>query len=191
MAVEIVRLTAGEAMRALGEIRRVYGAAFAAPPYNEGPVDVRRFAQVFAYQIGQRGFHCFAARQSGSATLLGFVYGYTTAEGQSWRDAVADALGEAQTERWLGDAFEVVDLAVDPPAHGQGIGSRLHDALLDALPHRTAMLSTALEETAAHHLYQGRGWQPLVEQIWLPGATLWMKVMGRDLAEWRQRSGGA
>lgn len=190
MAVEIARLGAGEAGRAIAEIRRIYAAAFAAPPYAEGPAAVRGFAQAFADHAGRRGFQCVVAREPGATALLGFAYGYTTAAGQPWRDAVADALGEARVERWLGDAFELVDLAVDPPAHGRGIGGRLHDAMLDALPHRAALLSTAREETPALHLYAGRGWQTLVEEIWLPGATLWMRVLSRDLAAWRRRAAG-
>ena len=181
MPTEIVCVPRREIQDIQTQIQAVYRAAFALPPYQKGPAEVARFVQVFDRHVERVGFRCFVARESNSARILGFVYGYTSAPGQWWHDAVAAALRPAMVERWLTDCFELVELAVLPEMQGQGIGRRLHDALLTGLPHRTAVLSTLDMETAGLRLYRQRGWAPLLRDFIFPGGKLPYLIMGRDL----------
>lgn len=92
--------------------------------------------------------------------VLGFAWGYRGARGQYWPDLVARTLPAVGAE-WVGDHFEFVELAVQPAARQQGIGRRLHDALLNGLTGR-ALLGTSVDDAdPAVRLYRSRGWRTL------------------------------
>lgn len=92
--------------------------------------------------------------------LLGFAWGYRGARGQYWSDLVARTLPAAAAE-WIGDHYEVVELAVDPARRRRGIGRRLHDALLDGLAGRALLGTSADDADPAVRLYKSRGWRTL------------------------------
>ncbi|HET6698306.1 MAG TPA: hypothetical protein VFG88_04400 [Nocardioidaceae bacterium] len=50
------------------------------------------------------------------ATPVGFAYGYTGSRGEYWPDRVVEALGDDLADEWVGGPFELVELAVLPPA---------------------------------------------------------------------------
>jgi ribosomal protein S18 acetylase RimI-like enzyme len=171
------------------QLVEVYRAAFAAPPYREGEAEVRRFAEETLPRHAQRpGFRCCVARDRDKDLVVGFAYGYTGQAGQWWHDVVARALDRATADRWLPGSFEFVELAVTPAAQGRGIGGRLHDALMEGLPHRTALLSTRRAETPALRLYRRRGWVPVLENFVFPGGAEPYVILGLDLSG---RSSGA
>lgn len=159
----------------------VYRGAFTPPPYNEDAAAVQRFAETLAAHARRAGFTCAIARDEQTHAVAGFGYGYTSQPGQWWHDTVTPMLPPAIVARWFSDCFEMVELAVLPTAQGQGAGGRLHDALLAAVPHATAALTTLREETAALQLYRKRGWQPLVDPMLFPGAARAYVVLGREL----------
>jgi len=181
MSVEIVYLPA-EALQAEQEqIISVYREAFAPPPYNENEADVRLFAHSLDRRRRRPGFRYIAALDRQRGRIVGFAFGYSCKSGQWWRDMVAGALPPAAVNRWLANAFEVVELAVAPAFQGHGFGSRLHDALLAGLPHQTAVLSTIQSETVALKLYRRRGWVTLLSDFVFPGGDRQFRIMGRDL----------
>lgn len=139
------------------------------------------WGEILERHTARNGFRCRVAFERG--TPLGFSYGYTGAPGQWWTDLVAAALEEAARERWIGGHFELVELHVHPNAQGRGIGGRLHDAILEDLPHRTALLSTQRGPTAAYALYRKRGWETLVEHFSFPQENVEYRIMGLELAE--------
>ena len=170
----------------------VYGAAFAQPPYNEPEEASGHFAQILRRNAASppAGFRCCVARADGGA-FVGFGYGFTYGPGTSRYDLLAKALAPEPPEvaaRWLDDAFDLVELAVHPSAQGQGIGARLHDALLEGQPHRPAVLTAYDGETVAMRLYRSRGWAPISGQIFFPGGTEPHLVLGLGLARWRETS---
>ena len=69
---------------------------------------------------------------------VGFCWGYIGRRGQYWPDRVLDRLGRV-AEHWVGGHVEFVELAVVTRVRRQGVGGRLHDALLEALPNRHAV----------------------------------------------------
>ena len=93
--------------------------------------------------------------------LVGFAWGYTGARGQYWPELISRELGAA-ADGWVGGHFEFVELAVRPGARGEGVGRRLHDALLSDLDHSRALLATTSDpQDPAARLYSSRGWLSL------------------------------
>ena len=181
MGVEIIYLPAEALVAEQNQIVDVYREAFGPPPYNESEADVRLFAGSLGRRWRRSGFRYVAARDSRRGRIVGFAFGYTCKPGQWWRDTVVSALAPAAVNRWLANAFELVELAVTPAFQGHGFGSRLHDALLAGLPHKTAVLSTIQSETVALKLYRRRGWVTLLSDFAFPGGERTFRIMGREL----------
>ena len=181
MSIEIVNFSRAEIEAANDELIAIYRAAFDGPPYYEDEDDAQRFGRSLILHSTRPGYRTLIAHDTDTGRILGFIYGYTAAPGQWWHDTIAPALSEAQAQYWLTNSFELVELAVLPAWHGRGIGGRLHDTLLASLPHRTVVLSTAQEETAALHLYRKRGWLTHVPHFHFPGHPASFILMGYEL----------
>ncbi len=186
-------LDPGELAAASDALAAVYGAAFAQAPYNEPEAAAGYFAQILRRNAANppAGFRCCVARDAASRAFVGFGYGFTFGPGSSRYELLHRALASQPLEvaqRWLADAFDLIELAVHPKAQGQGIGARLHDALLAVQPHRAAVLTAYDGETVAMRLYRSRGWQPISGRIFFPGGAEPHLVLGLDLDVWRARA---
>jgi ribosomal protein S18 acetylase RimI-like enzyme len=127
------------------------------------------------------GFRCVADWDAG-LRLAGIAYGYRGAPGQWWHDLVSRAMDEQARARWLSQGhLEFVELAVRPDLRRQGIGGRLHDALLTGLDAPTAVLSTEVGNEPAIALYRGRGWEVVVPEVDFGQGYPPFLVMGREL----------
>ena len=163
------------------QLGEVYQAAFNIQKKSEG---AERLAEMLEMHRSREGLLCFIAQNDADQRIVGFIYGYTSRPGYWWFDTVSRAMSRTALQIWFEHAFEVVELAVHPSFQGQGIGGRLHDSLLAALPpntYTTALLSTDPGETNARHLYNKRGWVPLLEDFYFPGRRTPMVIMGLDL----------
>ena len=150
--------------RRLGDLASVYRAAFGAPGYDEGDEEVRRFVEDQLPRHNEReGFRMVEATADGA--LVGFAYGYTGRPGQWWTDRVIALAPRKVVDEWVGGHFELVELAVVPAAHRQGVGELLHDELLRGLSHDKALLSTYRDDRPAPRLYRRLGWQVLVPDL--------------------------
>ena len=191
MAVDVRPLPAEAVLDLRPALLDIYRSVFTGPPYRESEATVRQFGRALTEHVSRPGFKFVVALAGNGAAsanrpaedVAGFAYGYTSRPGQWWYDAVTNRLDQAVNATWMDDPFEVVELAVRPSYQGQGIGGRLHDALLQGLPHRTAVLSTAATETAAMHLYRKRGWVILSETFTFPGGDVPYVIMGLRLRE--------
>lgn len=194
MTTDVITLPADTVLDLRPALMEIYHAAFTEPPYDESEATVRQFGRILEDHVRRPGFKCVVAVagdevETGAIAgrppedVLGFAYGYTSRPGQWWYDAVTRRLDPAVNATWMDDPFEMVELAVRPAHQGQGIGGRLHDALLEGLPHRTAVLSTAAAETAATHLYSSRGWVILNDAFTFPGSSVPYVIMGLRLTE--------
>jgi ribosomal protein S18 acetylase RimI-like enzyme len=114
--------------------------------------------------------------------LVGFVYGYTGHAGQWWYDRVADALSREDRRRWLDPGhFEFTELAVRPDHQGRGVGSALHDAVLENLPHRRALLSALADNERVVDFYLHRGWEVVLTRLRFEPGRPEFTIMGREL----------
>ena len=153
------------------DLAAVYRAAFGAPPYHEGEEAVRRFlTEQLPQHVARKGFRLAVATVDDR--MVGFGYGYTGERGQWWSDRVVERLPAEITDEWVGGHFEFVELAVDPKVQGRGVGTALHDRLMDGLPHRKALLSTYSDDRPAPRLYRRLGWQILARN-WDEGSDLY------------------
>ena len=183
MDISISRVAGAELAPIRDQIVAVYAAAFGPPPYNETAANVADFAETLAWHAKRTDFRCCVARTGDYGPIEGFAYGFTGRRGQWWTEVVARAMPPEMAEEWLGGHFELTDLAVHPRAQGHGIGGRLHDALLEGLPHRRVLLSTIQQETVAQRLYRRRGWVVLVPELLFPTRPFPFLVMGLDRSQ--------
>jgi ribosomal protein S18 acetylase RimI-like enzyme len=129
------------------------------------------------------GFRFFGAFDA-QARLLGFVYGYTGAPGQWWYDKVAAGLEDKSRALWLEQPhFELTELAVEPAYQGRGIGSRLHDVVLEGLPHERALLSALSDNERVLRFYRDRGWRVLLPQLRFEPGRPPFAVLGKELRQ--------
>ncbi len=188
MTVEIAEVGPKRVESMNGQLQRVYIAAFSLPPYGEDETDVVRFHESLMRHARREGFRCVVAKDEADG-VVGFGYGYASKPGQWWRDVVEEALGKESARVWLGDAFELVELAVLPSMQGKHVGGRIHDHLLSGLRNRTAVLSTYQADSPAVRLYRSRGWVTLLSDFYFPGAPRPILIMGLDLSVWAQSKG--
>lgn len=181
MSVDILLLGAEDIGRLREEILAVYRAVFSLPPFSESDAAIRQFPETLENHARREGFRCCIARDSETAQIVGFAYGYTGRRGQWWHDLVIQALDPPAVERWMSDVFEVVDLGVIPSVRNRHIGEHLHDRLLQGVSHRTALLSTFQEETPALRLYRKKGWVVIRTDLLFPGVSKPFVILGKDL----------
>jgi ribosomal protein S18 acetylase RimI-like enzyme len=184
MTLSITFLAGQRVVAYRNQITAVYREAFRPSPYHKREGEVVAFARAFPEHTQREGFRFVAAIENDSDCVLGFAYGYTANAGQWWNDSVANALKPPIAEQWLAHSFQLAEIAVSPQSQGQGIGGRLHDHLLNGLPHRRAVLSTLATETVAYHLYRKRGWVILLDEYFFPGVTRPYRIMGLNLETW-------
>lgn len=155
----------------------VYEAAFAGPPYGEGSAARPRFVPRWRAHASAPGWRGVGAWVDGA--LVGFAYGHAARAGLPWVDAVAAQLAAPTRTKWCADAFLLCELAVAPAHQGRGLGSALHDALIDGAPHATALLTTLDDRsTAGARLYARRGWRRVSAPYVAPGYPHRYVVMG-------------
>ncbi len=144
--------------------------------------DERRLREFLPRHTEREAFR-FLAAESGEGQLAGFSYGHVGAPGQWWHDIVSKEMDDGARRRWLPEGhFELTELHVHPDFRRQGVGGRLHDALLDGLAGPTAVLTTQTDNVPALILYKGRGWKVVVPEFSFPtNPNQPFCVMGRDL----------
>lgn len=180
MTVVTVSLTTQHIETWRAQITTLYRDAFSPPPYRKAEAEISDFDQSLPAHIAREGFHFVGALDNHQEQLVGFAYGYTSTAGQWWYEHVKQALPMLAASHWLENSFQLVEIAVDPKAQGQGIGGRLHDHLLGGRPQARAVLSTLQAATRAEHLYRTRGWLILCEDFYFPGVDRPYQIMGLE-----------
>jgi ribosomal protein S18 acetylase RimI-like enzyme len=106
--------------------------------------------------------------------IIGFSYGFRSADGQWWHDVVFSALtaraGNELAAAWLTDTLEIAEVHVHPDFQHRGIGRSLVLGLADGRKERTAVLSTPDRESTARRLYRGLGFADLMTGYVFPGS---------------------
>lgn len=162
------------------DVVAVYAAAFEGPPYDEGAAARPRFAPRWSAHRRAPGWRAVGAWVGDE--LVGFAYGHTAVPGLPWVDAMLAQLAPTVRQKWAQDAFLLCELAVVPAHRGRGLGSALHDALIDVVPHATALLTTLADrENAGARLYARRGWRGLSAPYVAPGYPHHYVVLGLRL----------
>jgi GNAT superfamily N-acetyltransferase len=163
------------------QVVAIYRSAFTPPPYNKPEGEILDFARSFPTQLDRAGYRFVAALDGSSDQIVGFAYGYAISAARWWQEHVRPALPEPASLAWLENSYQFVELAVDPPHQGHGLGARLHDHLLRDLEYSRAVLSTLQADTVAHRLYRSRGWTVLLQDFFFPGIPRRYQVLGLEL----------
>jgi GNAT superfamily N-acetyltransferase len=141
------------------ELRAIYLAALAQPPFGEGEEQAGAFAAELADEVEEAGFRCCVALAG--AEPVGFAYGcpaYADEPQDSWTRELVAAVGEEVAEQWIRAQFAFIWTAVRPEWQGRGLGGRLHDELLGTATQARAWLVTYPFDCPAVRLYRSRGW---------------------------------
>jgi ribosomal protein S18 acetylase RimI-like enzyme len=106
--------------------------------------------------------------------IIGFSYGFSSADGQWWHDVVFSALtaraGGELAAAWLTDCLEIAEVHVHPDFQHRGIGRSLVLGLAEGRGEHTAVLSTPDEDSTARRLYRGLGFADLLTGYVFPGS---------------------
>ncbi|RLL48283.1 N-acetyltransferase [Oceanobacillus piezotolerans] len=113
--------------------------------------------------------------------IVGFSYGYTSIPKQFYREKIANQLSEIEIHTWLNNSFEFVELAVSPSYKRLGIASRLHDTLLEMIDHRTAVLTTNVNNLPAINLYRKKGWELIKTNAPVLSNHSLQMIMGKEI----------
>jgi len=111
----------------------VYSRAFALPPYSDPGRGEEIRSRMTEVHKDRAGFRAFCACIPGSE-VVGMIYGYHGQPGQWWHDTVLRELKREAATSWLGDSYELVEVAVDPDYQDRGIGALLIGHLLERAP---------------------------------------------------------
>jgi GNAT superfamily N-acetyltransferase len=145
--------------RIADDLRAIYLAALAQPPFAEGVEQADAFSEERADEVAEVGFRCYAALAAGEA--VGFAYGcpaFTDGPEDGWTRGLVKSVGADVAEHWIRSQFAFIWTAVRPEWQGRGLGGRLHDALLETATQPRAWLVTYPFDCPAVRLYRSRGW---------------------------------
>ncbi|MEV0237699.1 GNAT family N-acetyltransferase [Nonomuraea sp. NPDC050786] len=157
--MKLERLTGEEALARTAELIEIYSVAFSGPPWYEDGYGTADFAKRLTTDARRPGFTAVLATHDGNPA--GFGTAWPTQAlfpvGRAY-DRVRAELGD-QAEKRLVGALEVDELAVSPPARGQGLAGRILDLLCAGAT--DCWLLTAPQAQDAIRLYERLGWQRL------------------------------
>jgi ribosomal protein S18 acetylase RimI-like enzyme len=91
--------------------------------------------------------------------IVGIGFGSRAQRGQWWREKVAHEIGDKHLA--LVNAWVLTQLNVLENYRSQGIGTILHDALIEQQPCAKALLSTPVSNVGAQRFYERHGWTVL------------------------------
>lgn len=94
-----------------------------------------------------------------SPSVVAMGFGTRSRSGQWWHDHVTRQVGPRHPA--LQNAWVITELAVASSHRNQGLGTRIHNALLEAQPYERVLLSTQRDNLGARRLYERLGWRYL------------------------------
>ncbi|MEV5414122.1 GNAT family N-acetyltransferase [Thermopolyspora sp. NPDC052614] len=139
----------------------VYAEVYGVPPYADDPFfSVETFADRLRATIELDGFEAVIAKVGGQ--LAGYVYGPKLPATQPWWVALAEARPKAVDEAvWNGQVFWLRELMVCESFRSQGLGRRLHDAILEVRAEPYIALTCIVGNEPAYSAYLRWGYQIL------------------------------
>ncbi|WP_157967351.1 MULTISPECIES: GNAT family N-acetyltransferase [Paraliobacillus] len=126
------------------------------------------------------GFKGFKAVDD-KGNIVGFTYGYTSLPEQFYRQKIAEQLSKKEINIWLNYCFEFVEIAVSPSYKRSGIGSKLHDAILERNKHKTSVLTTGIDNSPAINLYGRKGWKLIKKDAPVISEDNLQVIMGKEI----------
>ncbi|WP_079510050.1 GNAT family N-acetyltransferase [Mesobacillus jeotgali] len=119
---------------------------------------------------------------SDQGEVAGYSYGYSSQPGQYYHGLLSQALNQEEYQIWLADCFEFVELGVHPAFRNQGLAKQLVYRLLEGAVHKTAVLTTQLDNDSARGLYETLGWNVVKKPFYPNEAGEAYIIMGKQLS---------
>jgi ribosomal protein S18 acetylase RimI-like enzyme len=145
------------------DLRALYAAVYAEPPYCDGPADVAEFVAEWPELLNQPGFRLVVARTAGQ--LVGFGLGHVVESASGWWAGIRPGPvgGESADPVGIdgGHSFGIAELGVHPAWRRRGLASRLHEALLAGRSEPRVMLWVRADAPAATATYSHWGYRLL------------------------------
>lgn len=91
--------------------------------------------------------------------VVGLAFGALSEPGNWWHDRVAEQVGFDHPA--LQDAWVLVELGILAPYRNRGIGTQLHNHIVQSQPLPNLLLSTQQDNLSARRLYERLGWDYL------------------------------
>jgi ribosomal protein S18 acetylase RimI-like enzyme len=179
MARRATRLERWDGDQMLARLEDVLTVYVTAMGYPRDIVTIRR--GFVAGHTRRHAFRAVATVEEGTDRVVGFGYGYLSGPGQWWHEQVRAGLQDDAYRRWMGRAFELVELHVLPEAQGAGLGEAQLRTLLDGATGDTVILSTPEGESRAWRLYRRMGFTDVLRDHLFPGDDRPFAVLGRPL----------
>jgi GNAT superfamily N-acetyltransferase len=131
------------------ELRVLYAAVYAEPPYYDGPADLAEFVAEWPGLVTRSGFRLAVARLGGGG-LAGFALGHAVGPASGWWPA------DHGTD---GTGYGIAELGVHPDWRRRGIARRLHEALLAGRTETRVVLWMRPDAAAAAATYLRWGYR--------------------------------
>jgi ribosomal protein S18 acetylase RimI-like enzyme len=152
----------GPAATPTDELRALYAAVYAEPPYRDGPAEVAEFVAEWSDLLHQPGFRLVVARTAGQ--LVGFGLGHMVDSASGWWAGIRpDRLGSDSADPVGvddgGHSFGIAELGVHPAWRRRGIARRLHEALLAGRSEPRVVLWVRADAPAARATYARWGYR--------------------------------
>ena len=143
-----------------------------APGWRTGPLIgllSQRFPWFVDYWGGHEEFACVVAYQGGEP--VGFTYGAPGEPGREWwREYLTEEPADPST-------FSVSELMLRPAWRKQGLGERLHTALLTGRPEALAVLTVDTKRPRLKAMYEGWGYRKIGERQPFPDSPLYAVML--------------
>ncbi len=142
------------------ELVAVYAKVYDVPPYAGDPFfSVETYAERLTAAFDMDGFETVTGRTI-DGTLVGYVHGVTLPADRAWwvslgGDRPDDAVKAAQA----GEVFWLRELMVLPSHTNQGVGRRLHDAMVAGRPEPWTTLTCVFDNEPARSAYPRWGYE--------------------------------
>jgi ribosomal protein S18 acetylase RimI-like enzyme len=152
----------GAATALTDDLRALYAAVYAEPPYRDGPAEVAEFIAEWNDLSSQPGFRLVVARTDGQ--LVGFALGHVVDWASGWWAGLhpappgGDAADPGGFDE-VGHSFGIAELGVHPAWRRRGVGSRLHQALLAGRSEPQVVLWVRADAPAAKATYAHWGYR--------------------------------
>jgi ribosomal protein S18 acetylase RimI-like enzyme len=152
----------GPATALTDDLRALYAAVYAGPPYHDGPAEVAEFVAEWGELSTQPGFRLVVARTAGQ--LVGFALGHVVGPASGWWAGIRAAspggdIAHPDGSDDVGSSFVIAELGVHPAWRRRGLANRLHEALLAGRSEPQVVLWVRADAPAARATYARWGYR--------------------------------
>jgi GNAT superfamily N-acetyltransferase len=167
------------------ELRSLYAAVYAEPPYYETEADVADFESRLASQMREPAYDFVAAWDNQS--LAGYIYGFAIRSGSPlWETVFLSPDPRHAVDDWIYPVTFVSELLVSAHYRRRGIAQTLHNQFIAMRTEPKAVLLAHPEAMAAQSAYKAWGWYRVGAGRPWPNTPLYdtlVKDLARPLAQ--------